>query len=118
MDVCPICFAASPTSPLNFAPTNITWNYSDPDFLVQIHFPQPMDVSATPLAGDFVLSVDGVPKVPDSVGWNDSTTFELEYSEALMVPVVVLVNFPTSVPAFRSPQLFQVQPFIIVGVEV
>ena len=85
---------------------------------VIVNFPHDMDISVTPPVGAFSIIVDGVPKVPASTDWDESTIFELTYNEAVLGPTVVQLSFPALHANFRSPQMFQVQPFLITGVEI
>ena len=118
MDDCPISFATNQTLPLNFFPLGVEWNYTDPNYTITVEFPHVMDTTATPPSGNFSIIIDGVPKAPDSASWDTSTVFEVLYQEAAMGPTVVQLSFPAKHANFRSPQLFQVQPFLIAGVEV
>lgn len=81
-------------------------------------FPVDMDETVEPVPADFVLLSDGVPKTPDSLGWDTATTLELEYSEVLLDPVLVRAQYPLMAPNFQSLVGQPVFPFDLSLVEV
>lgn len=97
-------------------PTGFEWSYADPDLTLVVTFPVAMDQTVQPAPGHFVIDVDGVPKTPDSLGWTDPLTLTLPYSEAVLGPSVVRLQYPLQLPNFKSLQGQPVFPFDLLGV--
>ena len=92
-------------------PTSGTWAYADPTLTMVLTFPVAMDQTVIPLIGQFVAEVDGVPKAPGTVVWNDATHMTLTYLEAVLGPAVVRLQYDQMFPNFVSLDAQPVFPF-------
>ena len=81
--------------------------------MVTVTFGEDMDQTVAPVAADFNLELDGVPKVPTAVHWTTATTLVLDYSEALLDPALVELRFSTKTDQFLSVLGELVTPFDI-----
>ncbi|GAH25737.1 unnamed protein product [marine sediment metagenome] len=117
MDVCPIPFSTKVQLLPSAIPTGFEWTYADPDLVLVVTFPVDMDETVQPSTHHFVIDVDGVPKEPDSLGWTDSKTMSIPYSEAVLGPSVVRLQYPLLLPNFKSLAGQPVFPFDILAVE-
>ncbi len=113
----PIPFATRETLLPSATPTHFAWSYSDPNLGLDLTFPQAMDQTVSPAVADLIILVDGVPKTPDSLEWFTATEMTLDYSEALLGPSVLRLQYPLMAPNFISLVGQPVFPFDLLGVE-
>ncbi len=94
----------------------MTWLFSISTLTCNLLFPIDMDDSVIPLATDFVIIADGVPKVPFFIFWATNRRLDLEYTEPSLDPTTVRLQLPAAVQDFRDATLHLVFPFDILGV--
>lgn len=94
------------------------WTYDDPDVNLCITFNEDMNTAIKPSPDKFSLNVDGVPKEPDSLNWLNDRVLEFNYSEALLSPTAIDLDFPATDPLLRTALGQQVGSFFAVGFEL
>lgn len=70
----PFAFQTLLVDPPAFPAQPLTYDYS-PTVRLKLTFPTVMDITSNPLAADFVITQNGVPKVINSRGWFSPTIF-------------------------------------------
>ncbi len=78
---------------------------------VTLNFDEDMDQTVEPLTSDLSIDVDGVGKEPDSLNWVSATQMVIEYSEAVLGPVIVRLVLDQFSSTFRALNLLRVAPF-------
>ena len=94
------------------------WGYDDPDLSLCITFSEDMNTALKPDPDKFSVIVDGIPKEPDSLTWLNDRVLSFDYSEAILNPTVVNLDFPVLDPKLRTAASQQVGTFFAVGVEL
>lgn len=77
-----------------------------------------MDQTVAPIATDFSIIADGVPKVPLDTIWLGPTSFQVTYDEPSLSPTTVRLILPTAVGDFRDLTGHLVFPFDIAATPI
>lgn len=93
------------------------WAYDDPALSGCITFLADMNTAIKPPPAAFSFIVDGVPKTPDSLAWLNDRVLQVRYSEAVLGPSVVNLDFPAPHPQLRFAAGPQVGSFFSLGFE-
>ena len=88
------------------------YDYDDPDLVVEVTFPLPMDQTKTPATNEMILYDNGVPKGPDGISWSSATVLELNYAEGGLTEDVD-VELPNATPNLVCLAGTQICPFRI-----
>ena len=118
MDDCPTSFKSRLPLLPSFWPSALDWTYVDPLFDMLLSFDEDMDQTIFPLPAEFILTIDDIEQTISAVTWDDATTLSVEYSEAVLNPIVASLRYPTSSPRFLSVLGELVTPFDLPSTEV
>lgn len=82
-----------------------------PTYTVRVEFDVPMDTSVTPALASFLMVFDGVPFLPSTVSWFDSTHLDvgLAFGPDPIVGVIQLIVIDPNLRAFPADNVAPVQ---------